>query len=116
MKYVVITIFLIFSIFSIFSFYFYRADVSGVSFTNKKDSHEFLTLLTKLGIDDYVVRVNNNFVINSYFAKLLMPDYNTLDLRKKMKLYNITNNITNNIGDKIPLVYPFGYELSLIHI
>ena len=92
MKYVVITIILIFSIFSILSFYFYRTDVSGVSFTNKKDSHEFLTLLTKLGIDDYVVRVNNNFVIKSYFAKLLMPDYNTLDLRKKMKLYNITKD------------------------
>lgn len=92
MKYVVITIFLIFLISLIFSVYFYRKDLYGVSFKNKKDSHEFLTLLTKLGIDDYVVRVNNNFVIKSYFAKLLMPDYNTLDLRKKMKLYNITKD------------------------
>jgi len=97
MKYVlvVITILILFYI----KFYFYRPDVSGVSFTNKKDSHEFLMLLTKLGIDDYVVRVNNNFVIKSYFAKLLMPDYNTLDLRKKMKLYNITNNITKDDDD-----------------
>ena len=101
MKHVVITIFLIFLIFSIFSlsFYFYRTDTSGVSFTNKKDSHEFLMLLKKLEIDDYVVRVNNNFVIKSYFAKLLMPDYNTLDLRKKMKVYNITNNITKDDDD-----------------
>jgi dolichyl-phosphate-mannose--protein O-mannosyl transferase len=42
MKYVVITIFLIVLI---LSFYFYRRDLCGVSFTNKKDSHEFLMLL-----------------------------------------------------------------------
>lgn len=92
MKYVLYVVITIFLIFLILSFYFYRTNLRGVSFKNQKDSHEFLMLLTKLGIDDYVISVNNNFVIKSYFAKLLMPDYNTLDLRKNMKLYNINKD------------------------
>lgn len=76
---------------------------SGIVFKNNEDSNKFIFFTDNLHIYQYIENNNNNFKLRKDISNILMPQYNTLNLRKNMDNIIIIKNKNTELTIEIIL-------------